>query len=58
MRRPCPPYAATIYTSERGNPDFNAGTCWWSMVLSSPPGFKNPPKKDFTREDPRVQRIT
>jgi hypothetical protein len=28
------------------------------MVLSSPPGFTNPPNKDFARADPRVQRIT
>jgi hypothetical protein len=28
------------------------------MVLSSPPGSVNPPRRDFRREDPRVQRIT
>ncbi len=28
------------------------------MVLSTPPGFVNPPKRDFAHEDPRVQRIT
>jgi hypothetical protein len=26
--------------------------------LSSPPGFQNPPRKDFRRNDPRIQRIT
>ncbi len=53
-----PPYAATIETAARGNVVFNAATCWWSMVLSRPPGSRNPPNKDFSREDPRVQRIT
>jgi hypothetical protein len=51
-------FAAVVYDGPRGNVVFNAGTCWWSMVLSSPPGFVNPPDKDFTRDDPRVQRIT
>ena len=53
-----PPYAATVYTASQGNVVFNAATCWWSLALSKPPGFRNPPKKDFTRDDPRVQRIT
>lgn len=53
-----PEFAAVVYDGPRGNVVFNAGTCWWSMVLSSPPGFANPPGKDFTRDDPRVQRIT
>ena len=53
-----PEFAAVLYDGPRGNVVFNAGTCWWSMVLSSPPGFANPPGKDFTRDDPRVQRIT
>jgi hypothetical protein len=51
-------YATTIYTAARGNLVFNAGTCWWNLVLSSPPGSRNPPRRDFRREDPRVQRIT
>jgi hypothetical protein len=51
-------FAATVYQGAGGNIVFNAGTCWWSMVLSSPPGFMNPPDKDFTRDDPRVQRMT
>lgn len=51
-------FAATIYSGARGNVVFNAGTCWWNMLLSTPPGFANPPGKDFAREDPRVQRIT
>jgi len=51
-------YATTIYSARKGNLVFNAGTCWWNMVLSSPPGFRNPPRKDFLRNDPRIQRIT
>ncbi len=53
-----PPYAATIYKAERGNLVFNAATCWWSMLLSRPPGAQNPPNKDFSKPDPRVQQIT
>jgi hypothetical protein len=51
-------YATTLYTARRGNLVFNAGTCWWNLVLSSPPGFQNPPRKDFRRNDPRIQRVT
>jgi hypothetical protein len=51
-------YATTIYTAAKGNLVFNAGTCWWNMVLSTPPGFMNPPRRFFLREDPRIQRIT
>ena len=42
----------------KGNLVFNAGTCWWNVVLSTPPGFQNPPRKDFLRNDARIQRIT
>ena len=51
-------YATTLYAARRGNLVFNAGTCWWNVVLSSPPGFQNPPRKDFRRNDARIQRIT
>jgi hypothetical protein len=51
-------YATTLYTAPRGNLVFNAGTCWWNAVLSSPPGFQSPPRKDFRRNDTRIQRIT
>ena len=60
-------HAATIYTTAKGNFVFNAGTCWWSMLLSAPPGFKNPVCNlgndgyhvlDFSKGDERVQRIT
>jgi len=62
-----PDHAMVIYTAEKGNYVFNAGTCFWSLPLSSPPGFKNPVNNqgdqgkdvvDFTREDPIIQRIT
>jgi hypothetical protein len=53
-----PPHAATVYDGPKGSVVFNAGTCWWNMVLSTPPGFVNPPNRDFAREDARVQRIT
>ena len=53
-----PEFAATIYQLPRGNIVFNAATCWWNMLLSTPPGFINPNGRDFTRGDPRVQRIT
>jgi hypothetical protein len=51
-------YAATIYPGPKGNFVFNAATCWWSMLLSRPPGAVNPPNTDFTRPDARVERIT
>jgi hypothetical protein len=53
-----PPHTATVYDGPKGNVVFNAGTCWWNMVLSSPPGFVNPPKRDFSTNDARVQQIT
>lgn len=53
-----PGYAATVYDGPRGNIVFNAGTCWWSMLLAAPPGFVNPPEEDFARSDPRVARMT
>ena len=51
-------HAAVIYDGPKGNLVFNAGTCWWNMVLSAPPGFKNPPKRDFRAGDVRVQQMT
>ena len=51
-------HAATIYDGPKGNFVFNAGTCWWSMPLARPPGARNPPDVDFSKPDPRVQRIT
>lgn len=52
-------YAATIYTAPKGNFVFNAATCWWTKVLSAPPGYINPPFIDhFKQGDERVRRIT
>lgn len=51
-------YATTLYTAKQGNIVFNAGTCWWNMVLSRPPGFMNPPRRYFSEPDARVQQIT
>ena len=60
-------YAATYYETPKGNFVFNAATCWWNMLLSTPPGFPYPqnPKGlftdrvvDFRKNDPRVQQMT
>ncbi len=60
-------YAATYYEGPKGNFVFNAATCWWSMALSSPPGFPYPqnPRRlfidrvvDFRENDPRVATMT
>lgn len=51
-------YATTIYTAPKGNLVFDAGTCWWNVVLSTPPGFQDPPRKSFSHADARIQRIT
>lgn len=51
-------YAATLYDGPRGNFVFNAATCWWSQLLSRPPGAVNPPGTDFGKPDARVQQIT
>jgi hypothetical protein len=49
---------STMYELPKGNFVFDAGTCWWNMVLSAPPGFMNPPRRDFSQGDARVQKIT
>lgn len=60
-------YAATYYETPKGNFVFNAATCWWSMALSTPPGFPHPinPNRlftdrtvDFRNNEERVQRMT
>ena len=60
-------HTATLYTTPGGSFVFNAGTCFWNMLLSSPPGFKNPVCNlgndgkrvlDFTKPDARVVQIT
>jgi len=62
-----PEHAATIYNAPKGNFVFNAGTCWWSMLLSKPPGYKNPVCNlgrdgyrvlDFSKGDKRIEQIT
>jgi hypothetical protein len=62
-----PNHIATIYTTPKGNFVFNAGTCWWSLALSTPPGFQNPVNNqgdngyreiDFTENDERVITMT
>jgi hypothetical protein len=65
---PDPPvHAAVIYELPQGNFVFNAGTCWWSMLLSTPPGFKNPVYNigrnghrvmNFSEPDQRVRQMT
>jgi hypothetical protein len=51
-------YATTLYTAAKGNLVFNAATCWWNVVLATPPGAMSPPRKDFSRADGRIQRVT
>jgi hypothetical protein len=51
-------HTSTIYELPKGNFVFDAGTCWWNMVLSAPPGFMNPPRRDFSKGDVRVQQMT
>jgi hypothetical protein len=51
-------HAATMYDGPKSNFVFNAGTCWWSMLLARPPGAVNPPGVDFSKTDPRVQQMT
>jgi hypothetical protein len=51
-------HATTLYATRGGALVFNAGSCWWNLVLASPPGFQNPPRMDFRRNDPRIQRMT
>ncbi len=62
-----PDYASTIYEGPKGNFVFNAGTCWWSMLLTSFPGYQHPVcndsketyrKIDFSKPDPRVIQMT
>ena len=53
------PYAATIYTTDRGNTVFNAATIYWADGLSEPPGYQRP--YDYVPRngpDVRVQAIT
>jgi hypothetical protein len=53
-------YTATIYPGPKGNFVFNAASIWWSVGLSSPPGFLLPKAHGGGPRGPdaRVQRIT
>lgn len=51
-------HAAVVYDGPKGNVVFNAGTCWWSLLLSTPPGSIDPNRADFQEDDSRVQRMT
>ncbi|HLF36171.1 MAG TPA: N,N-dimethylformamidase beta subunit family domain-containing protein [Cyclobacteriaceae bacterium] len=62
-----PNHIATIYSTPKGNIVFNAGTCWWSLALSTPAGFQNPVCNqgdngyrvmDFEKDDERVIIMT
>ena len=49
-------HQGTIYTGGRGNIVFNAGSCWWSLGLSRPPGIVT--HASAPAVDARMQRIT
>lgn len=52
-------YTATVYPGPRQNFVFNAGTCWWSDGLSSPPGYQSPSVYTSPQGvDPRVKQMT
>lgn len=62
-----PDHAMVIYTASKGNFVFNAGTCFWNLPLSSPPGFKEPVNNQgdlgkrefqFSKGDINIQKIT
>jgi hypothetical protein len=55
-------HVAALYYGEKGNFIFNAGTCWWPMLLAKTPAYQHPHKMkqevDFSKPDKRVQQIT
>jgi hypothetical protein len=57
-----PHHVATIYTTDKGNFVFNAGTCWWVQLLAKTPAYQHPKRLhafiDFSTPDPRVQQMT
>ncbi|HEX8549470.1 MAG TPA: N,N-dimethylformamidase beta subunit family domain-containing protein [Cytophagaceae bacterium] len=64
---PPPMQATTIYNGPKGNIVFNAGSCFWPVALSTPPGFiepvcnqgkEVPSKIDFPSNNPDVQQMT
>lgn len=62
-----PMQATTIYNATKGNIVFNAGSCFWPVALSTPPGFiapvcnqgkEIPSKLDFPANNEKVQQMT
>ena len=62
-----PDHTVTIYNAPKGNFVFNAGTCFWNLPLSTPPGSQTPVNNQgdqgkktvgFIKDDPKIQRIT
>lgn len=55
-------WVSTIYTTEKGNFVFNAGTCFWIQPLAHTPAYQHPMQMDrimdFSVPDPRVQQMT
>ncbi len=55
-------YAATLYTTPKGNFVFNAATCWWVQPLARTPAYQHPRIKnrivDFSNPDNRVEQMT
>ena len=51
-------YTTTLYTAPKGNLVFNAGTCWWNVVLSAPTWISEPAAQGLpARQSERIQRI-
>jgi hypothetical protein len=61
-RKNPPDWVATIYTTEKGNYVFNAGTCFWVQPLDRTPAYQHPMQRrkimDFSTPDLRVQQMT
>lgn len=62
-----PDHICSIYSLPKGNFVFNAGTCWWPLAHSFPPGAQNPVNNqmelgkrtiDFSKPNEKVQQIT
>jgi len=57
-----PHQVATIYTTDKGNFVFNAGTCWWVQLLAKTPAYQHSKRLDtfidFSTPDPRIQQMT
>jgi hypothetical protein len=57
-----PHQITTIYTTDKGNFVFNAGTCWWVQLLAKTPAYQHSKRLDtfidFSTPDPRIQQMT